>query len=46
MKLQRFSEKQFFLCLPKAVIEGLGWEKGDDIKVRIGGKNRLELVKE
>ena len=34
------------MTLPLAVIEGMGWKKGDAIQVRIAGKDRLELVKE
>ena len=37
---------QFYMTLPKAVIEGIGWQKGDRILVRIAGKDRLELLRE
>ena len=45
MKIQK-NVDQFFLTLPKKVIEGIGWKKGDSIQVKIAGKNKLELVKE
>lgn len=45
MKIQMAGD-QYSLTLPKKVIEGMGWGKGDTLKVEIAGKNRLELVKE
>jgi len=45
MKIQK-NVDQYFLTLPKKVIEGMGWQKGDKIKVDIAGKNKLELVRE
>ena len=36
---------QFSLTLPKAVIEGIGWDKGTKVQVKIAGKDRLELVR-
>jgi len=38
--------RQFTVTLPRKVLEGLGWAKGDKLAVQITGKNRLELVKE
>lgn len=37
--------KQFTLTVPKRVVEGLGWKKGDRIVIKIGGKDKLELVR-
>ena len=45
MKIQ-LNKDQYFLTLPKKIIEGMGWKKGDKLQVRIAGKNKLELVKE
>jgi hypothetical protein len=43
----RLQEKngQFMLTLPRAVIDGIGWKKFDEIQIKIAGKDRLELVK-
>ena len=37
--------RQPFMNLPKRILEGMAWKKGDKIRVEISGKNRLELVK-
>jgi len=37
---------QYFLTLHKKIIEGMGWQKGNNIKVDIAGKNKLELMRE
>lgn len=44
MKLQKKND-QFFLTLPKKILEGMGWDKGDKIEVKIDGKNAIRLVK-
>ena len=47
MKLQQFpNNKQHFLNLPKSLIEGLEWKKGDKITIKIAGKNKIMLEKE
>jgi len=37
---------QYSLTLSKKIIEGMGWQKGDNIKVGIADQNKLELVRE
>ncbi len=37
--------KQPFVNLPKKILEGMEWKKGDKIRVKISGKDRLELVR-
>jgi antitoxin component of MazEF toxin-antitoxin module len=50
-KLQK-SGTNWFLSIPKCIVEGLSWQKGDSIGIKISGKNtlvlskRLELLKE
>lgn len=43
MKLQELRPGIFGLYLPSKIIKGIGWKKGDNIDVTIGGKNKLEL---
>ena len=44
MKLQQIkSNKQFFVCLPGAIVRAKGWQKGDIIAVEIDGKGNLVL---
>jgi len=45
MILQKKNE-QYFLTIPKKLVEALDWEKEDTIEIKIAGKNRLELVRE
>jgi bifunctional DNA-binding transcriptional regulator/antitoxin component of YhaV-PrlF toxin-antitoxin module len=33
------------LTIPKDIAQGMGWGKGDDIAITIGGANRLVLSK-
>jgi bifunctional DNA-binding transcriptional regulator/antitoxin component of YhaV-PrlF toxin-antitoxin module len=40
------SNTQYFLTLPKKIIEGLGWEKGDNVIVRVTNNNKLLLEKD
>lgn len=44
MKIQ-LKNTQFSITLPKKVVEGMGWKKGDKVEVRIAGKDKLELVR-
>jgi bifunctional DNA-binding transcriptional regulator/antitoxin component of YhaV-PrlF toxin-antitoxin module len=44
MKIQK-NVDQYFITLPKKIVEGMEWEKGDDIQVKVDSKNSLKLVK-
>ena len=44
MKIQK-NDDQYFLTLPKKIVEGMGWQKGDEVRVDIAGKDKLVLVK-
>lgn len=44
MKIQK-NVDQYFITLPKKIVEGMGWAKGDTLRVDIDGKNALRLVK-
>lgn len=47
MKLQQNKANgQFFLNLPKSVVDLLGWEPGNNIKISAGDKQSLVLRKE
>lgn len=44
VKLQKNEARgNFFLIIPKSVISGLGWEKGDGIVLTIESKDTLLL---
>ena len=45
MKLQQLPQGVYNVAIPKAIADAMGWKKGDDISVTIGGKNKLELSK-
>lgn len=42
-KLQRQTSGAYTLCLGAKLVKGLGWNKGDEIDVSVGGKNLIEL---
>jgi len=44
MRIQK-SGDQFSITLPKKIIEAMDWGKGDNIEIKISGKNKLELVR-
>ena len=44
MKIQK-NVDQYFLTLPKKIVEAMGWEKGDKVEVKVAGKDKLELIK-
>lgn len=44
MKIQK-TRDQHFLTLPKKVMEAMGWEKGDDLLVKVVDINILSLEK-
>ena len=44
MKLQQ-TKNQYFLTLPKSIVNGFGWQKQDQIDYRISGEGRIELFK-
>lgn len=35
-----------FMIIPKALAQAMDIKKGDDLQVKVTGKNRLELVRE
>jgi antitoxin component of MazEF toxin-antitoxin module len=43
MKLQELNGR-YFVTMPKALIEGLSWKKGANLKVEIG-KDRTIIIK-
>jgi bifunctional DNA-binding transcriptional regulator/antitoxin component of YhaV-PrlF toxin-antitoxin module len=43
--MQNPANKQMTLTLPKQLMESMGWEKGDILKIDVTGKNRLEVSK-
>jgi len=45
VKLQFDLNKQYKITLPKALIDAMGWAKGNDIKVSIDSKGNIILSK-
>tara|TARA_Y100000310_G_scaffold330673_1_gene402727 strand:- start:2094 stop:2246 length:153 start_codon:yes stop_codon:yes gene_type:complete len=45
-KLQKDNNKQYKLTLPKQILEAIGWEKGDNIKVELDSFGNLILKNE
>lgn len=45
MRLQRTPKGQHHVNLPQALVEALGWSKGEELILKILGKDRLELKK-
>ncbi len=45
MKLQYDQNKQYKLTLPKALIEAKGWQKGDEIELKLDEKGNIILKK-
>lgn len=43
MILQRTIKGQYFITLPKQVVEAKGWDKGQKIKIRFNERGNLEL---
>ena len=44
MKLQKY-KGQYFLTIPKSIVEGFGWQKHDQIEHKITGEGKIELFK-
>lgn len=44
MKIQK-NVDQYFLTLPKKLVEAMGWNKGDKVEFKVAGKKKLELEK-
>lgn len=44
MKIQ-LNVDQYFLTLPKKIVEGFGWKKGDEVKIDILGKDKIKIEK-
>ena len=46
MKLQQTkNESQYFLTLPKSIVQGFGWQKHDQIDYRISGEGKIEFFR-
>ncbi len=45
MRIQQ-NVDQYFLTLPKKIVEGMNWKKGDVVNISIAGKDKLLLVRE
>jgi len=43
MKLQELKPGTYSIYLPKNIVEGMDWGKGDELETKILGKDRLEL---
>lgn len=43
MKIQKTNKGQFYLTLPRALVEAKRWDKGTKVKVRLNEKGNLEL---
>lgn len=43
MKLQRSKVGQYYLTIPKPLVEAKGWSKGTELKVRFNERGNLEL---
>lgn len=43
MKLQRMKHGQHFICLPNQIIKAKGWEKGDNVEVKLDPRGRIFL---
>ncbi len=46
VKLQKDGNGRYHITLPKKLIEGFGWEKGDEIDFEIAGREKLEIERE
>ena len=44
MKLQKTGRGQYFITLPKNLVEAKGWLKGQRLKPQINEKGNIELV--
>ena len=45
VKLQFDLNKQYKITLPKALIEALGWKKGNEVKVKLDDRGNIVLAK-
>ena len=45
MKLQEVRPGVFSVYLPKNIISGMDWKKGEELDFKILGKDRIELRK-
>ncbi len=46
MKIQKTNKGQYYLTLPRALVEAKGWDKGTKVKIRLTEKGNLELEEE
>lgn len=45
MKIQKTNKGQYYLTLPKALVEAKGWGKGTELKIEIGKSGEFTLKK-
>ena len=45
-KLQKDTNNQYKITLPKQIMEAKGWSKGDSIRITFDDKGNLVLAKE
>lgn len=43
MILQKTKKGQFFLTLPRKIVEAKGWEKGHKLKIKFNERGNIEL---
>ena len=43
MKLQKTNRGQYYLTLPKNMVEAKGWSKGQELKIEFGPKGEFIL---
>lgn len=46
VKLQKDGNGRYHITLPKKLIEGFGWQKGDEIDFEITGRGKLKIARE
>ncbi len=45
MKIQEQPNGSLFILLPRAIVKGFSWKKGDILEHKITGASKLELCK-
>ena len=43
MKLQKTSQGQYTLTLPKPIVEAKGWDKGTELELKFNERGNLEI---
>lgn len=44
VKLQQIKDGQFFITLPKALVEAKKWSKGQILKISFNERGNLEII--